>query len=154
MTADFQLNNSFAFWIHRLNSLFQEQFNHRLSQHDVTWQQWMLLNVLSRGEADTPAQVAATLGVDRSSVTRLLDRLELKHYVKREHDRLDRRSIRLHIMDKGHQLMAEINHLAHQHQEQFLSELHLTERRGFKKELQKLLKASGVDTSLAWQRID
>ncbi len=154
MIPDFQLQNSFAFWIHRLNNLLQEQFNLLLKDYEVTWPQWMLLNVLSGTEACTPAAIAEQLGVDRSGVTRLLDRLEAKGYVEREHDKLDRRSVKLHLTSKGKQLMSTINSLAYQHQEVFLKELHLSERRGFKKELQKILKTCGVDTQLLWQRTD
>ncbi|MEO0443855.1 MAG: MarR family transcriptional regulator, partial [Pseudomonadota bacterium] len=85
MTADFKLHNSFAFWIHRLNSLLQEQFNQQLKAYEITWPQWMLLNVLSDLDINTPAAIAGQLGIDRSGVTRLLDRLEAKDFVEREH---------------------------------------------------------------------
>ncbi|MGH1440632.1 MAG: MarR family winged helix-turn-helix transcriptional regulator [Cellvibrionaceae bacterium] len=154
MKADFKLQNSFAFWIHRLNNLLQEQFNQALKEYELTWPQWMLLNALSDDGINTPAAIAEQLGVDRSGITRLLDRLETKEYVEREHDKLDRRSVKLHITSKGKKLMSTINSLAYQHQEKFLEELHLSERRGFKKELQKMLKTCGVDSQATWQRID
>lgn len=154
MKRDFQLHNSFAFWLHRLSSLLQERFNQALKSHDITWPQWMLLNVLYAGQVDTPAMVADQLGVDRSGVTRLLDRLESKEYIYREHDKLDRRSVKLRLTAKGQSLMAEINALAHEHQEGFLQDLHISERRAFKKEVQKLLRTCGIDTQNLWQRFD
>jgi len=154
MKPDFKLQNSFAFWVHRLNSVLQDQFNQSLKEYELTWPQWMLLNALSEESVSTPAAIADQLGVDRSGITRLLDRLEKKEYVEREHDRLDRRSVKLHITPKGKKLMSTINSLAYQHQENFLEELHLSERRGFKKELQKMLRTCGVDSQSMWQRID
>ncbi|MGH1486181.1 MAG: MarR family winged helix-turn-helix transcriptional regulator [Cellvibrionaceae bacterium] len=154
MKPDFKLHNSFAFWIHRLNSLLQDQFNQQLKDYEITWPQWMLLNVLEGSAANTPALIAEQLGVDRSGITRLLDRLEVKEYIEREHDKLDRRSVKVHITDKGKKLISAINTAAYQHQETFLADLHLSERRGFKKELQKMLRTSGVDTFPLWQRID
>jgi DNA-binding MarR family transcriptional regulator len=154
MKADFQLQNSYAYWIYRLSNALQEQFNHLLKSYDITWPQWMLLNVLYGSKADTPAAFADQLGVDRSSITRLLDRLETKNYLKREHDKLDRRSVKIIITDKGIKAMDEINKLAYEHQQQFLAGLHLSERRGFKKELQKILKTSGIETLTTWTRID
>lgn len=154
MKPDFQLQNSFAFWIYRLNSLLQEQFNQQLEPYEVTWQQWMLLNVLNSKDIKTPAAIADELGVDRSGVTRMLDRLECKGYLIREHDKLDRRSVNLFMTEKGNSTMSKINNLAYQHQEKFLADLHLSERRGFKKELQKMLRIGGVDTTALWQRID
>ena len=153
MQTDFQLNNSFAFWVHRLNSRLQEQFNEQLKPYDLSWPQWMLMNVLA-DKVSTPAVAAEQLGVDRSAVTRLLDRLEAKGYVGREHDKLDRRSVNIAVTAKGRNLMHEINALAYQHQQQFLKDLHLSERRGLKKELQKILRTTGLDTLTLWQRID
>lgn len=154
MKHDFHLHNSFAFWIHRLNSLLQERFNQQLKAYQISWPQWMLLNVLHSARGETPAVVASKLGIDRSGVTRLLDRLEGKGYVYREHDKLDRRSVRLFITPKAEALMGEVNDLAHRHQEAFLKELHLSERRAFKKELQKLLHACDMNTVELWQRFD
>ncbi len=131
----------------------QDALNQQLKDHDISWPQWMVLNVLDEGIAKTPAVTADHLGADRSGITRLLDRLETKGLVVREHDKLDRRSIKLRMTSKGKSLMLEINDKAHRHQQQFLSELHLSERRGFRKELQKMLKVSGIDTASIWQRM-
>lgn len=154
MKNDFFLYNSFAFWIYRLSHMLQEKFNQQLKEYDISWPQWMVLNVLSNGDAHTPAVIAEILGVDRSGVTRLLDRLERKGYVLREHDKLDRRTVNLNITAKGKQFMAVINELAYEHQSDFLKDLHSSERLAFKKEVQKILKSSGVDSSGLWQRID
>jgi DNA-binding MarR family transcriptional regulator len=154
MKSDFELQNSYAYWIYRLNNRLQEQFNQLLKSYDITWPQWMLLNVLASEQADTPAGFADHLGVDRSSITRLLDRLEQKHYVERQHDKLDRRSVKILMTKKGIDTMDSINALAYQHQQEFLDELHLSERRGFKKELQKILKTTGIETLTTWTRID
>ena len=155
MKSDFKLHNSFAFWIHRLNGVLQERFNQLLKVYEITWSQWMLVNLLDdSGESVTPALLAERLGVDRSGVTRLLDRLEKKAYIEREHDKLDRRSVKVRLTDKGSSLIAVMNQRAYQHQQQFLQDLHLSERRGFKKELQKMLRTMEVDTLTLWQQID
>jgi len=149
--TDFHLHNSFTFWISRLASLMQEQFNQQLEEQGVTWPQWMVLNVLHHGLAKTPAQIAENIGVDRSAITRLVDRLEKKGLVERQHDGLDRRSIQVAMTAGGRRLMVELNLLAHSHQEQFLSELPSTEFRGLKGNIQKMLRAGGVETAVLWK---
>ncbi len=153
MKSDFMLHNSFAFWIYRLNNALQDAFNQQLKDHDISWPQWMVLNVLDEGLANTPAVLADNLGADRSGITRLLDRLETKGFVIREHDKLDRRSIKLRMTSKGKGLMVQINNKAHQHQQQFLSELQLSERRAVKKDLHKQLRDSGSNSEQTWQCI-
>jgi len=154
MNPDFLLNNSFAFWIHRLNHVLQEQFNQRLKQYDVSWPQWMVLNVLHTDSSITPAVIAVQLGIDRSGVTRLLDRLEKKDYLTREHDKLDRRSVNLLLTTKGRSLIDEMNAVAREHQNDFLKDLHSSERLAYKKAMQKILKTSGIDSGALWQRLD
>jgi len=54
------------------------------------------LDILSRGEALTPGQLATEMGLTTGAVTALLDRLEKVGYVRRERDRIDRRKIVVH----------------------------------------------------------
>lgn len=150
---DFHLHNSFTFWIARLASVMREQFNQALADHDVTWPQWMILNVLHHNLAVTPAQIADNIGVDRSAVTRLVDRLEKKNMVQRSFDGLDRRSIQILMTPNGKQLVAAINSAAKNHQDVFLSQLPSTECRGLKGNIQKLLRAGGVETMGVWRQV-
>ena len=152
MEKDFHLHNSFAFWIHRLSGLMQDRFNQQLREYEVTWPQWMVLNVLYHKMGQTPAKVAECIGIDRSAITRLVDRLESKGLVEREHDKSDRRSIRVHITSSGKQMMVRINDRAYQHQAHFLKDLHTSEQRALRSELQKMLRAGGIDTIGAWKR--
>jgi len=150
---EFLIHNSYTFWISRLANLMQEQFNQRLKVEDVTWPQWMVMNVLDQKLASTPATIASNIGVDRSAVTRLLDRLENKGLIAREHDRLDRRSINIDITERGQGLMATLNDMAREHQEHFLSQLHNTEHRSLKGNIQKMLRLGGIDTSSQWKQL-
>jgi len=150
---DFQLHNSFTFWISRLASVMQEQFNKALDELDVTWPQWMVMNVLAHNLAETPAQIADNLGVDRSAVTRLVDRLEKKGLVERKHDGLDRRSIKVKLTKAGAAMVQALDSSADEHQRKFLSQLPSTEYRAFKGNLQKMLRAGGVETSATWMHV-
>jgi len=151
--ADFHLHNSFTFWVTRLASAMREQFNHALAESDVTWPQWMILNVLHHGLAITPAQIADNIGVDRSAVTRLVDRLEKKGLVARSFDGIDRRSIQISMTSNGIQLVGSVNAAARAHQDAFLADLPSTECRGLKGNIQKLLRAGGIETSGLWRHV-
>ena len=152
MEKNFHLHNSFVFWIHRLSGLMQDRFNQQLREYEVTWPQWMVLNVLYHQMGRTPAKVAECIGIDRSAITRLVDRLESKGLVEREHDKSDRRSIKIHITSPGKQMMVRINDRAYQHQAHFLKDLHTSEQRALRSELQKMLRAGGIDTIGTWRR--
>lgn len=150
---DFHLHNSFTFWIARLANAMKDSFNQRLAKWEVTYPQWMILNVLHHQLADTPAQIADNIGVDRSAVTRLLDRLETKNLIERVHDGLDRRSVKIFITDAGQALMEELNWAAEEHQRQFLAQLPPTELRAFKGNVQKLLRVGDIEASDFWRHV-
>lgn len=151
-SEEFPVQSSYTYWISRLSNLMQERFNHMLKDQGISWPQWMVLNVMNQGIARTPAAIADHLGTDRSAVTRLLDRLEDKGVIVREHDKLDRRSVTVHITDQGRAMMSKLNESARQHQRQFLSGLHSTEFRALKANIQKMLKAGGVDSTQQWRQ--
>jgi DNA-binding MarR family transcriptional regulator len=148
---DFHLHNSYAFWISRLAHQMQERLNQQLKVHGLTWQQWAALNVMHHGLAKTPAQVAEQIGADRSTVTRMLDRLETQSLVAREHDGLDRRVVKLHLTPQAQQLIKSLNRLAEAHQAEFLAELPSTEYRGLRGSLVKMLRAGGLDIGALWR---
>lgn len=150
---DFHLHNSFVFWIGRLAQQMQERLNDALKSHGLTWQQWAALNVMHHGLAKTPAQVADHLGADRSTITRMLDRLESQSLVQREHDGLDRRVVKLHLTDAARALIKQLNKLAEAHQAEFMSELPSTEYRGLRSSLVKMLRAGGVDAATLWRQV-
>ncbi|WP_049721683.1 MarR family winged helix-turn-helix transcriptional regulator [Gilvimarinus polysaccharolyticus] len=154
MTPSFELHGSYTYWISRLASLMRESFNHALKGADVSWPQWMTLNCLYHQQAHTPAQIAECLGIDRSAITRLLDRLAEKNLILRVHDDGDRRSVQVTLTELGVSQMAAIDAAAREHQNSFLSHLPATEVRAFKGNLQKLLRAGGVDTTSLWRSLD
>jgi DNA-binding MarR family transcriptional regulator len=59
------------------------------------------LDILSRGKALTPGELATETGLTTGAVTALLDRLEDAGYVRRERDRKDRRRILVHPSERA-----------------------------------------------------
>lgn len=149
--TDFLLHNSYTFWISRLANVMQDEFNQRLQEQGISWPQWMVMNVLHHELASTPAVIADCIGIDRSAVTRLLDRLEKKSLIEREHDKVDRRSVKVHLTDEGKQQVREVNALAAKHQNRFLDSLHSTEHRAFKGCIQRMLRHGGIDSLRLWK---
>jgi len=114
----FRLDDSFLFWLGRASHELQESFNRSLSESDVTWPQWMVMNVLYHQIAQTPAQVADYLGIDRSAVTRLADRLAKKGLLERKQDGVDRRCVQLCLTPRGNRIIFTLNQHADEHQKQ------------------------------------
>lgn len=83
-----------------------------------TWQQINLplgatraLLLIEAGRATSPRRIAASMAVSRTTVTGLIDRLELDGLVTRAIDPEDKRSFVLALTDKGRQLVVQIENI-------------------------------------------
>lgn len=149
----FELDNNLIFWLSRLNSLMQDEFNKDLQEYEVTWPQWLLLNALCHKKIDTPAELAKYLGIDRSAITRLADRLEKKSLLTRIRNNIDRRNVTLRLSDRGRVLMSGMDSRAQAHQQRYLDSLHSTESKALKAFIQKMLRVNEVEALSRWKRL-
>ena len=62
----------------------------------------------SASEAVTATQLAGYMGQERQSMTGLIDRMEMKHWLARVRDLPDRRAIRLQLTEAGRRKLDEI----------------------------------------------
>jgi DNA-binding MarR family transcriptional regulator len=76
-----------------LETLFQNE--------DISFTQWRVLMCLRDGLANTCADVSRELAHDKGSMTRLMDQLEERGFLKRQRDREDRRVVFLRLTPAG-----------------------------------------------------
>lgn len=146
----FVIHNSFSFWLCRTAAELQDKHNKLFKSHDISWPQWLVLYSIFSSSAKTPAEVADQVGVDRSAVTRLLDRLEAKKLLFREHDKLDRRSVKLLLTPQGKKLVPQLLLVAEACEEEVLKEIPTTERRAFKNNLKKVMRTLDIKNTSLW----
>jgi DNA-binding MarR family transcriptional regulator len=75
---------------------------------DVTLPQYRALIELAVRGPQRAADLAAALGVDRSTTTRMCDRLVRKRLISRRHSSADRRSVRIALSADGVALVEEV----------------------------------------------
>jgi DNA-binding MarR family transcriptional regulator len=76
---------------------------------DVTLAQYRVLIELAGRGPQRIADLAALLGVDRSTATRMCDRLARKRLVARRRVSTDRRGVRVALSRSGRELIAEVS---------------------------------------------
>jgi DNA-binding MarR family transcriptional regulator len=76
---------------------------------DVTLPQYRFLVVLASRGPQRLADLATALGVDRSTATRMCDRLVRKRLVTRRRAQEDRRAVRVSLTPAGAELVAEVS---------------------------------------------
>ncbi|HET9284736.1 MAG TPA: MarR family transcriptional regulator [Candidatus Angelobacter sp.] len=78
----------------------------------LTTRQALILLSCDLGEAGTAAEMAALYGLEVSSITRLVDRLEKKRLIERTRSRVDRRKSILSLTSSGKTALKEAVRIA------------------------------------------
>lgn len=78
----------------------------------LTARQALILLSCELGEAGTAAEMAALYGLEASSITRLVDRLEKKRLIERTRSRTDRRKSILSLTHRGQAALKEAVRIA------------------------------------------
>src|SRR5277367_3545301 len=85
-----------GYWLRCLSNFVSHRFAERLETQEVTVAQWVVLRALYDASGVTLNQAAKQVGVDKSSLSRMVERLVHKGLVNRLAGG-DRRSVGLHL---------------------------------------------------------
>jgi DNA-binding MarR family transcriptional regulator len=156
MTSDnaYPLYDSEGYWIGRLAQAMLDDFTRGLTPNGATGAQWTVLNALYYGHAQSPAELASHIGIDRSAITRLVDRLEAKGLVVRQQDPTDRRGLTLALTPTGQDLVPTLQKVAQATRAKFVLALSPDEVQQLHTIVQKMLRAGGIDVPPLWQSPD
>jgi len=97
--------------LYRTSDVLQRQFNQLIEPYGISGQQYNVLRILRGAGADgTPTLDIAERMVEQTpGITRLLDRLEAKHLVRRRRCPEDRRQVLCWITDAGLEVLAKLD---------------------------------------------
>lgn len=107
-TETFDLPNSFCALIGKVRQKLVDNADKELAPSELTFAQVIVLLKLSNGSARTPGDFCRSLDYDPGSMTRLLDRIENKGFIKRVRSAEDRRSVELELTEKGKELCPQL----------------------------------------------
>jgi DNA-binding MarR family transcriptional regulator len=94
------LSRNFGFLLNDVARLMRTAYDRRIRKLGLTRAQWWVLTHLYRANGASQTELAETLEIEKPTLGRLLDRLEAKGWVRREHDASDRRVWRVHLTEE------------------------------------------------------
>lgn len=123
-------DNNFALLIRQLREGSMRLLEHNLTAVGVelNYSQYLVLKVLAKFGAQTPGELARWLDHNAGAMTRLLDRLEDKGYVRRHPHAEDRRALRIELTQAGQALWHMISRSSEKTQNEALHDLSEAER--------------------------
>lgn len=95
------VRDNVGFLVKLVNLSMNRALDQEMAALGLTAMQWRPMISIYKGTADTPAELARLAGVDTSTMTRTLDRLEAKGLVRRTRSHEDRRIIKIELTDTG-----------------------------------------------------
>ncbi|HZP68509.1 MAG TPA: MarR family transcriptional regulator [Pseudolabrys sp.] len=110
------LNERLGYFARRLQVWVFQDFIRRLSPIDISPAQFSVLVVISANAGLSQSELAATLGIERARLVRLLHHLERRGLTQRLPSSVDSRRHALRLTGEGQKLLARAKALAAQHE--------------------------------------
>ncbi|MEM8971199.1 MAG: MarR family transcriptional regulator [Pseudomonadota bacterium] len=117
---DAYLTRSLGFLIGDVSRLLRMRLDQRAKALDLTRAQWRVLAQLRRREGINQRALADILEIENITLTRHIDRLELKGLIERRPDPKDRRAHTLHLKRKTKSVLGKMRTLSEQTREEAL----------------------------------
>lgn len=92
-TDNYRVDDSLGHLIVVAHGLLLRHIDQRMEPFDITSAQWKVLIRVLVGDVRSSAELCRVLGCDTGAMTRMLDRLEEKGFVRRERSHEDRRLV-------------------------------------------------------------
>jgi DNA-binding MarR family transcriptional regulator len=109
--------------LHRVSQLATEMFSRELGESDLTPRQLVVLLCVAESEGLSQADIVDKTGVDRSTVTDIVRRLQKKGWVQRRRTREDARAYAVKVTEEGHRLLRKATPRVHKVDEEILAAL-------------------------------
>lgn len=140
------LEDHLGYWLRCLSNYIHDSFADRLAKYDISVPQWVVLRVIYDQNGITLNHAAEIIGVDKSSLSRMVERLVGRGLLERS-ERHDRRSIGIELSEVGLELVPKLAALADKNEEVFFKSLENEEREELLKVIKKLLDDNGFEGS-------
>ena len=141
-TSPRKLEEHIGYWLRCLSNFVSHTFAARLGKQGLSVAQWVVLRSLYDCDGATLNEAAALVGVDKSTLSRMVGRLVQKRLVRRSGGR-DRRSLGLALTAAGKKLVLQSARLADENDEAFFHALTARQRDEFLSTIKQLLAANG-----------
>lgn len=138
------LEDHLGYWLRCLSNFVSHSFAAKLEAEGVSVAQWVVLRTLYDKKALNLNEAAEAVGVDKSSLSRMVERLVQKGLVMRQ-DGINRRTLKLMLTPTGKKLVPQLAKLADANDKAFFQTLTTKKRQEFLGTIQGLLAANGWD---------
>src|ERR1700743_1946548 len=116
-----KLESHLGYWLRRVSNAVSGEFARNLQLRQTSIAEWGLLRELYGRSQATPGELAETLGLSRGAVSKIVDKLEMKRWVKVQTKREDQRVRMLALTHEGRLNLPRLAQDADENDEHFFA---------------------------------
>jgi len=117
------LDNHLGYFVRRLQIWIFQDFIRTLAPIHLSPAQFSVLVIVSANRGLSQAELAATLGIERARLVRLLNRLQSRELIARLRSSADSRRHALELTPQGHGVLAQAKILGARHRKRLIEKL-------------------------------
>lgn len=102
---NYQLEDSIGWLTNQVKVVLSASLNSELADLGISYAQWRVLMRIYSEQGVTAAELCRCMESDTGSMTRMVDRLEEKGFLRRVRSDVDRRVVKLELTDAGRALV-------------------------------------------------
>jgi DNA-binding MarR family transcriptional regulator len=133
-----KLESHLGYWLRRVSNAVSGEFARNLQLRQTSVAEWVLLRELYERDQATPGELAETLGFSRGAISKIVDKLEVKRWIKAQTKRDDQRVRMLALTREGRLNLPCLAQAADENDEHFFACLDRNERSTLRRLLVKL----------------
>lgn len=138
------LESHLGYWLRFVSNHVSHAFSQKLGAEGVTPAEWAFMRALYEHELIGPRRLADRMGLTRSAISKLADRLTVKGFVTREDRDDDARSHMLALTPTGRKLVPRLAALADINDAEFFDDLTREERSDIERILKRIVERRGM----------
>lgn len=123
-----ELEAHLGYWLRAVSNHVSHAFKTKVERHGVTVAEWVLMRALLDGDGVKPSELAATLGLTRGAVSKLVDRLVAKDLLSVRGDLGDGRAQLVALKASGRRLVPKLAALADENDAEAFGHLEQAQR--------------------------
>ena len=133
-----QLETHLGYWLRRVSNAVSGSFARSLQARQTSVAEWVLLRHLHDREQATPGELAETLTMTRGAISKIIDKLQAKEWIRSRIKPEDNRVQLLSLTAAGRRIVPELAEIADHNDDRFFAFLDTGERHMLRELLIKL----------------
>jgi DNA-binding MarR family transcriptional regulator len=133
-----QLETHLGYWLRRVSNAVSGSFARSLQARQTSVAEWVLLSQLHDRKQATPGELAEALTMTRGAISKVIDRLQAKDWIRSRIKPEDNRVQLLSLTAAGRRAVPQLAEIADHNDDQFFAVLNTGERQRLRDLLIKL----------------